>query len=144
MRHSPDYWNNRHPRRRCHSVAVNSTVSELIQQNVLGSVSEKINLHNNITMMTLKRSPRESITVPTCAACATFSRAPSECTPFHLSDIVADLVPNFRSNRGERKHMQLSRNWELKWWWRIKCSKEEWREYTAVNPSTHRRYNPYI
>lgn len=61
----------------------------------------------------MKRSPRESITVPTCAVCAAFSWASSECALFHLDDIVADLVPNFRSNRVREwkiMHIQLSRN----------------------------------
>lgn len=65
-------------------------------------------------MTIVKHSPRESITVPTCAACAAFSRASSECTLFHLDDSVADLVPNFRSNRAEKECIWLSRNWKFK------------------------------
>lgn len=65
-------------------------------------------------MITVKCGPRESITVPTCAVCAAFSRASSECTLFYLDDIVADLIPNFRSNRVERERIQVSRNWKLK------------------------------
>ncbi len=65
-------------------------------------------------MITVTPSLRESITVPTCAVCAAFSRVSSECTPFHLDDIVADLVPNLRSKRAERECIQLSRNRKTK------------------------------
>lgn len=90
-------------------------------------------------MISVIRSPRESITVPTCAVCAAFSRASGECALFHLDEIAADLVPNFRSNRAERKGIQLSSNRKLKRVDKIKHSKDDkWPKYSAVKPTRNK------